>query len=139
MIPVLKNPKLSGFLGGFFRQRGMAYLVFDKAKWGFKKFQAKSRDQDAGIKVRCLNIIRFWNVTFIPNLVFFFTKLVFNIDNNQCLLNNCFWCSKIKDIYYDIQAKVTILRLTSVVNIGLLERNALHNYSLFSDTDEINY
>lgn len=102
MIPVLKNPKLSGFLGGFFRQRGMAYLVFDNAKWGFKKFQAKSRDRDAGIKVRCLNIIRFWNVTFIPNLVFFFTKLVFNIDNNQCLLNNCFWCSKIKDIYYDI-------------------------------------
>lgn len=78
MIPVLKNPKLSGFLGGFFRQRGMAYLVFDNAKWGFKKFQAKSRDQDAGIKVRCLNIIQFWNrvflltlnVTFVPNLYF---------------------------------------------------------------------
>lgn len=64
MIPVLKNPKLSGFLGGFFRQRGMAYLVFDNAKWGFKKFQAKSRDRDAGIKVRCLNIIRFWNRVF---------------------------------------------------------------------------
>lgn len=78
MIPVLKYPKLSGFLGGFFRQRGMAYLVFDNAKWGFKKFQAKSRDQDAGIKVRCLNIIQFWNrvfhltlnVTFVPNLYF---------------------------------------------------------------------
>lgn len=78
MIPVLKNPKLSGFLGGFFRQRGMAYLVFDNAKWGFKKFQAKSRDQDARIKVRCLNIIQFWNrvfhlalnVTFVPNLYF---------------------------------------------------------------------
>lgn len=50
MIPVLKNPKLSGFLGGFFRQRGMAYLVFDNAKWGFKKFQAKSRDRSSGKK-----------------------------------------------------------------------------------------
>lgn len=59
-----QKPKIERISGGIFQAKRYGYLVFDNAKWGFKKFQAKSRDRDAGIKVRCLNIIRFWNRVF---------------------------------------------------------------------------